>query len=50
MVKPSKVDLFIGDATKAKLKLGWESKTIFEKRIEILLESDLRIKHKRTKS
>ncbi len=50
MVRPSEVDLLIGDATKAKLKLGWSPKTSFEKMIEIMIENDLKIEHNKLRN
>jgi len=43
MVRPSEVDLLVGDASKIKKDLGWEPKTSFNKLIEIMIENDLRI-------
>jgi GDPmannose 4,6-dehydratase len=43
LIRPSEVDLLIGDPTKAKIELGWEAKTNLQKLIEIMLENDLRI-------
>ena len=41
--RPTEVELLLGDATKAKEKLGWETKTTFEQLIEMMVESDLAI-------
>ncbi len=38
--RPTEVDLLIGDATKAKEKLGWEPKIKFEELVSIMTESD----------
>jgi len=38
--RPSEVDLLIGDASKAKAKLGWEAKTSLEELVEIMIQSD----------
>jgi GDPmannose 4,6-dehydratase len=35
------VDLLIGDATKAKTKLGWEPTVTFEQMIEKMVEADI---------
>jgi len=43
LVRPSEVDLLIGDSTKARIALNWEPKTSFSKLIEIMVENDLRI-------
>ncbi|GAA0129017.1 GDP-mannose 4,6-dehydratase [Methanococcus maripaludis] len=39
--RPAEVDILIGDATKAKTKLGWESNTKFEDLVRIMIEKDL---------
>lgn len=39
--RPSEVDLLLGDATKAKVKLGWESNTKFHKLVEIMINNEL---------
>jgi GDPmannose 4,6-dehydratase len=43
MTRPSEVDLLIGDATKAKEKLGWEPKLNFRALVALMVENDLRI-------
>jgi GDPmannose 4,6-dehydratase len=40
-MRPAEVDLLIGDATKAKEKLGWEPKVTFEKLVEIMVDADV---------
>ena len=40
--RPTEVDLLIGDATKAKEKLGWEPKIRFKELVEMMVEHDLR--------
>jgi len=40
--RPAEVDLLLGDASKAKKKLGWEPKTTFKKLAKIMLEADLK--------
>jgi GDPmannose 4,6-dehydratase len=40
-VRPAEVDLLIGDASKAREKLGWEPKVTFEQLIRMMVESDL---------
>lgn len=40
--RPAEVDLLIGDATKAKEKLGWEPKIKFKELVEVMVEQDLR--------
>jgi GDPmannose 4,6-dehydratase len=41
--RPTEVDLLLGDATKAKNKLGWIPKTTFYDLIKIMVEADLKI-------
>jgi len=36
------VDLLIGDASKAKSKLGWTPKTTFRQLIELMVDADLK--------
>ncbi len=38
--RPAEVDLLIGDASKAKKKLGWEPKVTFNELVRIMLEAD----------
>jgi len=38
--RPTEVDLLIGDASKAKEKLGWEPETTFEELIRLIVRSD----------
>lgn len=40
--RPAEVDLLIGDASKAKDKLGWEPKTTLEELCALMVEADLR--------
>ena len=39
--RPTEVDLLLGDASKAKNKLGWEAKTSLEELVKIMVDSDL---------
>jgi GDPmannose 4,6-dehydratase len=39
--RPAEVDLLIGDATKAKIKLGWEPTVRFEQLVELMTDADL---------
>lgn len=41
--RPAEVDLLIGDATKAKEKLGWVPKTSFEELVRIMVEAELEL-------
>jgi GDPmannose 4,6-dehydratase len=38
--RPAEVDLLIGNAAKAKAKLGWEAKTSLEELIQIMVKAD----------
>lgn len=40
-MRPAEVDLLIGDATKAKEQLGWQSKTPFNDLVTMMVEGDL---------
>jgi GDPmannose 4,6-dehydratase len=40
--RPAEVDVLVGDAAKAKAKLGWEPKIRFKELVEIMVEYDLR--------
>ncbi len=42
-MRPAEVDLLVGDASKAKTKLGWEPKVSFEQLIQMMVESDIQI-------
>ena len=39
--RPAEVELLIGDASKAKRKMGWEPKTKFKDLIELMVDTDL---------
>ncbi len=41
--RPAEVDVLIGDPSKAKMQLGWESTTKFRELVRIMTESDLAI-------
>jgi len=40
--RPAEVDYLLGDATKAKEKLGWSPRTTFQELVDIMVASDLR--------
>jgi GDPmannose 4,6-dehydratase len=40
-LRPAEVDLLIGNASKAKKKLGWEPKVKFEQLVEIMVDADI---------
>jgi GDPmannose 4,6-dehydratase len=39
--RPSEVDVLLGDASKAKEKLGWEPKTRFKELVELMVDADV---------
>jgi len=39
--RPTEVDLLVGDASKAKAKLGWEAKTSMEELVKIMVKADV---------
>lgn len=41
--RPTEVDLLIGDAGKAREKLGWQPRTTFKELVRIMVESDVRL-------
>ena len=41
--RPAEVELLIGDASKAKRKMGWEPKTKFKDLIELMVDADLKL-------
>ncbi len=41
LVRPAEVELLIGDASKARRKLGWEPKIRFKQLIEMMVDADL---------
>lgn len=40
--RPAEVDMLLGDATKAKQKLGWEPEVSFEELVEMMVDDDLK--------
>lgn len=44
--RPAEVDLLIGDATKARERLGWEPTISFEELVKIMVESELKLEKK----
>jgi len=42
-LRPAEVDLLIGDASKAKKKLGWEPRVKFKDLAEIMVDADIRL-------
>ena len=46
--RPAEVDLLIGDASKAKMKLGWEPKVRFQELVKIMVEAEIERESKAT--
>jgi GDPmannose 4,6-dehydratase len=42
-LRPTEVDLLLGDATKARQKLGWAPRTTFEELVDLMVDADLRL-------
>jgi GDPmannose 4,6-dehydratase len=40
-LRPAEVDLLIGDASKAKRVLGWESKVCFKELVRLMVDADM---------
>jgi GDPmannose 4,6-dehydratase len=40
-MRPAEVDLLIGDASKAREKLGWQPRVSFEQLVKMMYENDL---------
>lgn len=41
--RPAEVDLLLGEASKAKARLGWEAKTKFKDLVKLMVEADLKV-------
>lgn len=41
--RPAEVDLLVGDASKAKSKMGWEPKTTFRDLVRLMVDADLKL-------
>src|SRR5262245_40693959 len=39
--RPAEVDLLVGNATKAKTRLGWEPKTKFKELVRLMIDADV---------
>ena len=42
-LRPTEVDLLLGDPTKARTRLGWTVKTTFQELVEMMVDSDLQL-------
>jgi len=42
-LRPTEVDLLIGDASKARQKLGWTPSTRFDRLVTLMVQSDLEL-------
>ncbi|MCB1155069.1 GDP-mannose 4,6-dehydratase [bacterium] len=42
-LRPAEVDLLIGDSTKAKTELGWETEVSFEQLVRMMVDADLEL-------
>jgi GDPmannose 4,6-dehydratase len=42
-MRPAEVDLLVGDASKAREKLGWEPEVSFEEMVAMMVEADIRM-------
>lgn len=42
-LRPTEVDLLLGDASKARTKLGWEPETTFAGLVELMVDADLQL-------
>ena len=45
MTRPAEVDLLVGNAQKAKTKLGWEATVRFKELVQLMVENDLKIEN-----
>ena len=42
LLRPAEVDLLIGDASKARTRLGWEPAVSFQEMIHLMVDADLK--------
>jgi GDPmannose 4,6-dehydratase len=42
-LRPTEVDILLGDASKAREKLGWEPRTTFQELVELMVDADLEL-------
>jgi GDPmannose 4,6-dehydratase len=50
LLRPSEVDLLVGDATKARKILGWAPKVNFKELVQIMVENDIKIEKAKNKA
>jgi GDPmannose 4,6-dehydratase len=50
LYRPAEVELLVGDASKAKRKLGWKPKVTFKELVKIMVQADLRLLEDASKS
>jgi GDPmannose 4,6-dehydratase len=48
--RPSEVDLLVGDASKAREKLGWEPRVPFEELVNRMVQHDLKLESQKKTS
>lgn len=46
LIRPSEVDLLMGDSSKAEIKLGWKPRKTFKELVKLMVENDLNIERK----
>ena len=46
LLRPAEVDYLVGDATKAKAKLGWQPRVTFEELIKMMIDYDMQLNQK----
>jgi GDPmannose 4,6-dehydratase len=44
-LRPSEVDLLLGDATRARERLGWAPRTTFQELVKLMTDHDLELAH-----
>ena len=45
MIRPSEVELLVGDSSKAKKNLGWEPRTKFSNLVDLMVQNDLKLEN-----
>jgi len=45
--RPAEVELLVGDASKARIKLGWEPKTKFKELVHLMVDADFKLAQER---